>query len=146
MAIFMISDGWMRVKPSGSQRLAPLTGDPEQEHGDQQQHADDVQRNGETHQLLWRQARDEPHDDQARPMLPACESMRSLPPMVAEWTVASPTAMIARVISSSGKSIVGDQPVPAAFEDADGVDHSSWSSSTAATSSLAAPAGSLPSR
>ena len=56
MAIFMISEGWMRVKPSDSQRLAPLTLIAEQEDGDQQQQADDIERNGEAHQLLRRQS------------------------------------------------------------------------------------------
>jgi hypothetical protein len=32
MAIFRISDGWMRVKPIDSQRRAPLTLIAEQEH------------------------------------------------------------------------------------------------------------------
>ena len=38
--------------------------DPEQEDRNQQQETNDVQRNGEAHQLLRRQASDEPHDDQ----------------------------------------------------------------------------------
>jgi hypothetical protein len=60
-AIFSNSEGWMRVKPSDSQRVAPLTLMPKRKHQDQQDDANNVERNAETHQLLRRQLRHQPH-------------------------------------------------------------------------------------
>jgi hypothetical protein len=63
MAIFMISEGWTR---EADRQPAPgaVDLDAEQEDGNQQHDADNVERNGEAHQLLRRNARDDPHHDE----------------------------------------------------------------------------------
>ncbi|MPM74854.1 hypothetical protein SDC9_121843 [bioreactor metagenome] len=38
--------------------------DAEEEDGNQQDNANDVERNRETHQFLWRNTGDDPHDDE----------------------------------------------------------------------------------
>lgn len=65
--------------PSDSQRRAPLILTPHDEHQNQQDDAEQVKRDGEAHQLLWRQLRDEPHDaTMPTPMFISCPEARLL--------------------------------------------------------------------
>ena len=105
-AIFISSEGWMRVTPMLSQRRAPLTMSPKSATATSSSDPEHVGGHGEAHQRLRRHVGDDPHRaERDRDVAELAGDARRVSRSCAENSVTRPTAISARTSAEQRPSM-----------------------------------------